>query len=174
MAHPIRHRRAGDFGEVGLVCRIPILTCKEHIFFPLLGGRLDQAAIGTLIAVYMVCTAHKGGGLHHFAANFFKGSCAQMSHVDGFGQHHLFAELFKAGKEHPAVLRYHSLKTVVGGHLAAALNKDSKQVSFAVRVILLDEVVDICAQVAGSGIRRIRASDPILPRHRFTNITKPC
>ena len=68
----------------------------------------------------------------------------------------------------------HCLIAIVGGHLAATLNKDSKQVSFAVRVILFDKVVDVGAEVAGSGIGGIGASDPILPRHRFTNINKPC
>ena len=139
----------------------------------MLRGGFNQAAVGTFIAIHMVCTAHKGGGLHHFAANFFKGSCAQMCHVDGFGQHHLFPQLFKAGQEHPAVLCYHSLKTVVGGHLAATLNKDSKQVCLAIGVVLFDKVVDVGAQVAGSGIRRIRAGNPIFLRHGLTDINEP-
>ena len=121
----------------------------------------------------MVCTAHKGGGLHHFAANFFKGSCAQMCHVDGFGQHHLFPELFKAGKEHPAMLGDHCLIAIVGSHLAATLNKDSKQVCLAIGVVLFDKVVDVSAQVAGSGIRWIGAGGPILPCHGLTNVDDP-
>ena len=67
----------------------------------------------------------------------------------------------------------HCLKTVVYSHLTAAFNKHSKQVSFAVRVILLDKVVDICTQVAGSGIGWIRASNPILPRHGLANVNEP-
>ena len=120
----------------------------------------------------MVCAAHKGGGLHHLATNFLKGSCSQMRHVDGFCQHHLFTQLFKAGQEHPSVLCNHCLKTVVYSHLTAAFNKHSKQVSFAVRIVLLDKVVDICTQVAGSGIWRIRTGNPIFPRHRLTDINE--
>ena len=96
-----------------------------------------------------------------------------MGHVNRFGLHHLFAELFKAGKEHPSVLCNHCLKTVVHSHLTATLNKHGKQVSFAVRVVLLDKVVDICTQIAGSGIGRIRAGNPILPRHGLANINEP-
>ena len=70
------------------------------------------------------------------------------------------------------MLRNHCLKTVVYSHLTATLNKHGKQVSFAVRVVLLDKVVDICTQVAGSGIGRIRTGNPIFPRHRLTDINE--
>ena len=66
----------------------------------------------------------------------------------------------------------HCLKTVVYSHLTAAFNKHSKQISFAVRIVLLDKVVDICTQVAGSGIWRIRTGNPIFPRHRLTDINE--
>ena len=35
------------------------------------------------------------------------------------------------------MLRNHCLKTVVCSHLAATLNKDSKQIDFTIRIILL-------------------------------------
>ena len=66
----------------------------------------------------------------------------------------------------------HCLIAIVGGHLAAALNKHSKQVGFAVGVVLFDKVVDVGAEVAGSGIGRIGAGDPILPRHGFAKVNE--
>ena len=173
LTYPISNLMPRRFFKVLLICGTTIFPCKEHLLFSLLGGRLDQAAIGTLIAVHMVCTAHKRSGLHHFAADFFKCSCAEVRHVDGFGQHHLFPQLFKAGQEHPTMLSDHCLKTIVGGHSTATLNKDGKQVGFAVGVVLFDKVVDVGAQVAGSGIGRIRAGNPILPCHGFANINEP-
>ena len=150
-----------------------IFTGKEHIFLSLLRRRINQAAIGAFIALHMVCTAHKGGGLHHLAADFFKSTCAQMCHIDGFRQHHLFPQSFKAGQKHPALLCNHCLKTVVYSHLTATLNKHSIKVCLAVRIVLFDKVVDICAQVAGASIGRIRAGNPILPRHGLANINEP-
>ena len=64
----------------------------------------------------------------------------------------------------------HCLIAVVGGHLAATLNKDSKQVCFAVGVVLFDKVVDVGAEVAGSGIGGIGAGDPILPCHGLAKV----
>ena len=96
-----------------------------------------------------------------------------MCHVDRFDQHHLFAQLFKTGKEHPAMLRNHCLKPVVYSHLTATLNKNSIKISLTIWIILLDKVVDICAQVAGSGIGWIRTGDPILPCHGLANINEP-
>ena len=96
-----------------------------------------------------------------------------MRHINSFCQHHLFPQLFKAGKKHPSVLCNHCLKTVVYSHLTATLNKHGKQVSLAVRIVLLDKVVDIRTQVAGSGIGRIRAGNPIFPCHGLANIDKP-
>ena len=53
------------------------------------------------------------------------------------------------------------------------LDKHREQISLAVWVTLLDKVVDICAQVAGASIRRIRAGNPILPCHCLADINEP-
>ena len=121
----------------------------------------------------MVCAAHKGGGLHHLAANFLKGSCPQMCHIDGFRQHHLLAELLKTGQEHPSVLGNHCLKTIVSGQRMAAFEKHSKQIRFAVGIVLFDKVIDLCTQVACACIRWIRNSDPILPRQDLADVNQP-
>ena len=123
MAHPIRHRRAGDFGEVGLVCRIAILTCKEHILFPLLRGRLNQAAILALIVRNVTLANNKRCGLHHFTADLFKRSCAQMRHIDNIDRQQLCTQLLKAGQEHPSMLRNHSLIAILLYQLFATLHR---------------------------------------------------
>ena len=55
----------------------------------------------------------------------------------------------------------------------AALDKHSKQIRFAVRVILFDEVIDVCTQVACACVRRIRSCHPILPRQGLADVNQP-
>ena len=71
------------------------------------------------------------------------------------------------------MLRNHCLKTVVYSHLAATFNKNSIQINLTIWIILLDKVIDVCTQVAGSGIGRIRTGNPIFSCHRLANINEP-
>ena len=49
VATPIYNRTSRNFGEIGLLGSVSVFSCKEHIFFALLRGRLNQAAISAVI-----------------------------------------------------------------------------------------------------------------------------
>ena len=70
------------------------------------------------------------------------------------------------------MLGNHCLIAIVSSHSTATLNKDGKQVCLAVRVVLFDKVVDVGAQVTGSGIGGIGAGDPIPPCHGLAKVNE--
>ena len=98
---------------------------------------------------------HKRSRLHHFAADFLKCACAQMCHADGFSQHHLLPQLFKAGQEHPCVLGDHCLIAILFCHTGAHFNKNGKQIALAVGIILLHILRQLCAHAGTAHIGRI-------------------
>ena len=75
-----------------------------------------------------------------------------MCHVDGFSQHHLLSQFFKAGQEHPCVLGDHCLMAILFCHPGTDLNKHSKQVALAVGIILLHILSQLCAHAGTAHI----------------------
>ena len=65
---------------------------------------------------------NKRCGLHHFTADLFKRSCAQMRHIDNIDRQQLCTQLLKAGQEHPSMLRNHSLIAILLYQLFATLH----------------------------------------------------
>ena len=144
---------------------VAVLTRKEHFLLALLGGRLNQAAVGALIVCNMAVAQYKAGGLHHLTANLLKRSRAEVRHVDGIFQKQFRTQLFKAGQEHPSVLGNHRLIPVLAGHLAAPFDEYCKQVALAVRVMLFHELAKPCVHITATHIRRIGYNHIILLCH---------
>ena len=167
---PIRHRAAGNFGEVVLRGGEALFPGKKQLLLALLSGRLNQTAIGALIAGNVAVVQHKAGGLHHLAADFLKGAGAKVRHADRFPVLHFLPQLFKAGKKHPCVLGNHRLIPVFSGHLAAALDKHGKQIALAVGIVLFHKIRQLAAHAGAAHIRWVGHHHIVLLRQRLGHL----
>ena len=118
----------------------------------------------------MAVAQHKAGGLHHLTADLFKGSWAEVRHVDGVPQQQFRPQLFKAGQEHPCVLGDHRLIAVFGRHLPAPLDEYGEQVTLAVGIVLLYKLAELGAHIGTAHVGRIGHNHIILPLHRLCNV----
>ena len=80
---PIGYWISWNYQKIVLFSCIAIFSGKKHIFLSLLWSRLNQTIITPLITWNMAFSHNKTRSLNNFAANFFKCSWSQMSHIYG-------------------------------------------------------------------------------------------